>query len=156
MYTFCSSALEIGQIVSASILDSNAERGTAMVITGIQSANWRGSDRDVYAHIEYWYDARPATDDENAILQDYGQNASALRAVLKSLGKPSVATVDEAGIHTKPMRMLDSYDDRFDGSSKTIPLTADQMEVYRAFQNSKSRYDTACSALAKSTPGTIR
>lgn len=153
MFTYCSMPFEIGQIVSASILDSNAERGTAMVVTAVQPARWRGSDRDVYAHIEYWYDARPATDDEYAILQDYGQKGAAWRNVLKSLGQPSVATVDAAGIHTKEMRMLDSYDDRFDGSSKTIPLTADQIEVYRAFQNSKLRYDAACSVLAKSISG---
>ena len=131
-HKFCSYDLEIGQIVPTRILTRDA--AGCSVITGREYAKWRGEDRDVYAHIETWYQSRPATDEETATWDAYLVATNAWRAVLKEIKfEGPYSHVDESGVWSKRLQMLDSYDDRFDGSLKCYPLTPEQRASYDAF-----------------------
>lgn len=150
IYRFCSKQFDEGQIVTLRALDRNEERGQYVVITSVEPANWRGDERDVYEHIQSWYTARPATEEEAAVAIRYFESARAWAEVVRSLGNPQIASVDEAGIHTTTLRMLDSYDDRFDGSSKTIPLSQEQRAAYDTYQQAFASYREAAKSIRES------
>jgi O-acetyl-ADP-ribose deacetylase (regulator of RNase III) len=140
-FDYCGLDLDMGQIVPRRIL-KRGEEGHA-VITAVEPARWRGEDRDVYAHVNYWYEARPATEAEAAKCETYAAAQSAWRLTLKALGlvTTDVARVDADGLHTRPLRRLDSYDDRWDGDiPRTIALTDEQRATYEAAQAAPRPY----------------
>lgn len=144
IYRFTNGNFDLGAIVAYRAIDRTGAPDVAVVILEVLPAKWKGDDRDVYSHIDNWYRIRLATEAEAAVLKTHRDNSWAWKTILVSLGNPRVARVDEEGIHTRVMPHLDSYDDRFDGSSKCIPLTPEQFAVYASFQASLEAYNVAC------------
>ena len=144
IYRYCAGNFDPGAIAAHRIIDRTGAPDVAVVILQVLPASWRGDDRDIYEHIENWYRIRLATEAEAAVWKAYRDDSHRWKSVLVSLGSPRVASVDQEGIHTPVMPHLDSYDDRFDGSSKCINLTTEQFATYSSFQASLAAYKAAC------------
>jgi len=84
------------------------------VVVKVELARWRGEDRDVYAHVDYWYTIRPANEAEQALWQAAVDAATARQELRKQLGAEPSHTFDASKRQLRSeQRMLDSYDDRW-------------------------------------------
>jgi hypothetical protein len=110
------------------------QRYGVFVVDKMETAKWQGSDRDVYAHVEYWYTIRPAnaletTKWDGAVAASKERDAQ--RAALT--GDSKGYTYDAgAGRLVNGALKLDSYDDRYE-VPKPIVLTPSQVAVEQKY-----------------------
>jgi len=85
------------------------------VVVSSQPANWRGEDRDVYAHIDTWYTIRDATEAETALWTAAVEATTARKQLRKRLINDDASFIFAPGsrLLVNTMRALDSYDDRW-------------------------------------------
>lgn len=105
-------------------------RGT-FVVVATRAANWRGEDRDVYAHIEQWLTCRPATPEECARWERAVVAATARAGLRKQLGANS-GWVFEGTTLSIEMARLDSYSDQWNPPAP-ITLTPDQVAIEQEY-----------------------
>lgn len=158
IYRYCAGIYDPGYVTKLTRFDRKAPDGIWVTVTEQLNANWRGDDRDVYDHITCWYRLRLATESEISLAEQYSRTIKAWQEILASVGMQqsrfgpgTIDRVDSDGIHTKPLRLNDSDDDRTDTSSKTIPLTPEQFAAYNEFILARDAFQAlqtaACEAL---------
>ena len=124
---------EIGQI------GANKQDGV-FVVVGARHAQWKGEDKDVYAHIDTWYTIRDAVPEEIHLWNEALVATRARRVQRKALENRRVGyTYDkESGTLKNSQRMLDSYDDRWE-PPPTIVLTPEQIAIENAYLRAVKR-----------------
>ena len=89
-------------------------RHGVFVVVSARSAQWRGEDRDVYAHIDTWYTIREATGPEKALWNEAVEAVGKRRELRDRLGAGRSHQYDPAKRQlVSAMAKLDSYDDRW-------------------------------------------
>jgi hypothetical protein len=124
--------------VSAGDIWATQRRGVFVVISA-RAADWRGDDRDVYAHIDQWLTCRPATPVETDKWNRAALAAQARKALRASLGVHGAWTF--TGTTLVPpddaTRRLDSYDDRWQ-PPKPVSLTTEQCAIEREYNEARA------------------
>jgi len=110
-------------------------RGT-FVVVGVQSAAWRGEDRDVYAHIDQWLTCRPATPEECARWERAVIAATARKQLRSQLGANSNWVFENGELRIE-MQRLDSYDDRWSPPAP-ITLTPEQAAIEQEYVTARA------------------
>lgn len=115
--------------------DMWADKNGVYVVCSVESAKWRGDDRDVYAHISYWYTVRPADENEREIWGHYVELAREERAMRQRIGATRYE-FDGENRQMKPTsamtRKLDSYDDRWE-PPKAAVLNDEDFDLEQRF-----------------------
>jgi len=109
---------------------STKREGTFVVVSA-RPADWRGEDRDVYAHIHTWYTIRAANEHEQVLWDAAVAASSARKAQREALNAQSFVYDAATAILRSERRALDSYDDRWNPPAD-IKLTPEQVEVENA------------------------
>ena len=105
-------------------------RRGVFVVLSTRPAQWRGDDRDVYAHIDQWLTCRPATQQETELWNRAVSASAAWAAQRKALGVDKLWEFRDSMLHppVAATQRLDSYDDRWT-PPQPITLTAEQAAI---------------------------
>ena len=105
-------------------------RRSVFVVLSVRSAQWRGEECDVYAHIDQWLTCRPATQEESELWSHAVAVSAAWKAHRKSLGVNTCWEFRDGMLHPSfaATQRLDSYDDRWE-PPHAIALTVEQIAV---------------------------